>query len=140
MEQQDISLSYGIHRSPSIGNEGELSDAESDTKEWRTGEYTASKRTRHNPSGRIDTYVRASDKGSPSLYLFQTNVLRYADTDGTTHLIGANQYDKIPKAITSIGNTLIVISEDPIRYLLWDGEFYKELGDKPPSLSCHSDW
>lgn len=26
MEQQDISLSYGIHRSPSIGNEGELSE------------------------------------------------------------------------------------------------------------------
>ena len=43
---------------------------ESDTKEWRTGEYTASERIRHNPSGRIGTYVRASDKGFPSLYLF----------------------------------------------------------------------
>ena len=47
-----------------------------DTQEWRVGEYTASERTRYNPSGRIDTYVRASDKGSPSLYLFPDEWVR----------------------------------------------------------------
>ena len=133
MEQQDISLSYGIHRSPSIGNEGELSECVNLIP--KNGELVNIQPPKELgitlPEGSILMYVHRT-KDLLHYIFFQTNVLRYADTHGTTHLIGANQYDKIPKAITSIGNTLIVISEDPIRYLLWDGEFYKELGDKPP--------
>lgn len=133
MEQQDISLSYGIHRSPSIGNEGELSECVNLIP--KNGELVNIQPPKELgitlPEGSILMYVHRT-KDLLHYIFFQTNVLRYADTHGTTHLIGANQYDKIPKAITSIGNTLIVISEDPIRYLLWDREFYKELGDKPP--------
>lgn len=133
MEHQDISLSYGIHRSPSIGSEGELSECVNLIP--KNGELVNIQPPKELditlPEGSILMYVHRT-KDFLHYIFFQTNVLRYADTDGTTHLIGANQYDKIPKSIASIGNTLIVISDNPIRYLLWDGEFYKELGEKPP--------
>lgn len=133
MEQQDISLSYGIHRSPSIGNEGELSECVNLIP--KNGELVNIQPPKELgitlPEGSILIYVHRT-KDFLHYIFFQTNVLRYADTDGTTHLIGANQYDKIPKSVTSIGNTLIVITDKPIRYLLWQNGFYKELGEKPP--------
>lgn len=133
MEQQDISLSYGIHRSPSIGNEGELSECVNLIP--KNGELVNIQPPKELditlPEGSILIYVHRT-KDFLHYIFFHTNVLRYADTDGTTHLIGANQYDKIPKSVTSIGNTLIVITDKPIRYLLWQNGFYKELGEKPP--------
>lgn len=133
MEQQDISLSYGIHRSPSIGNEGELSECVNLIP--KNGELVNIQPPKELgitlPEGSILMYVHRT-KDFLHYIFFQTNVLRYADTDGTTHLIGANQYDKIPKSVASIGNTLIVITDKPIRYLLWQDGFYKELGEKPP--------
>lgn len=133
MEQQDISLSYGIHRSPSIGNEGELSECVNLIP--KNGELVNIQPPKELgitlPEGSTLLYTHRT-KDFLHYIFFQTNVLRYADTDGKIYLIGANRYDKIPKSVTSIGNTLVVITDMPIRYLLWQEGFYKELGEKPP--------
>lgn len=133
MEQQDISLSYGIRRSPSIGNEGELSECVNLIP--RNGELVNIQPPKELgiilPEGSTLMYTHRT-KDFLHYIFFQTNVLRYADTDGTIHLAGGNQYDKIPKSVTSIGNTLVVVTDKPIRYLLWQDGFYKELGEKPP--------
>ncbi len=77
MEQQDISLSYGIHRSPSIGNEGELSECVNLIP--KNGELVNIQPPKELgitlPEGSVLMYVHRT-KDFLHYIFFQTNVMR----------------------------------------------------------------
>lgn len=136
MQSQDISLSYGIRRSPSIGNEGELSECVNLIP--KNGELV-----NILPPKEIGITLPESDAvlvfyHRTSLfvhYIYRAvggNTLFFIDADGTNKPLEGNYQDF--NEAHSIGNTLIIITGSGMRYHIWDtaNGTYKYIGEKPP--------
>lgn len=134
MEQQDISLSYGIRRSPSIGSEGELSECINLIP--RNGELVNIQPPKalgiSLPSGARLVFVHRTTSFVHYLYLTSVNALCYTDGAGATGELEGTYADLL--SIQNVGNTLICLTERGMFYHLWDvaADDYKYIGTKPP--------
>lgn len=138
MQQKNISLSYGIHRSPSLGNDGELSECvnlipqngeliniqppysigiEFDEAETLVYIHQTSKYT---------NYITKKEDESPHKYQ-----LIYYDGENKHHI---TYVDSEIKQIISVGNTLVTLTEDGIRYIIYRNNTYKDIGGKIPDI------
>lgn len=138
MQQKNISLSYGIHRSPSLGNDGELSECvnlipqngelvniqppysigiEFDEAETLVYIHQTSKYT---------NYITKKEAESPHKYQ-----LIYYDGEKKHHI---TYVDSEIKQIISVGNTLVTLTEDGIRYIIYRNNTYKDIGGKIPDI------
>ena len=133
MERKNISFQYGIHRSPSAANEGELSECIN--IEAHNGELTPS------VMPEIAFTLAEVDK---LLFVHQTgNYKNYIIQRGSSLCwFSEEAKDKVntigeisPTSIHSVGNTLVIISEDSMEYVLFKSENYKRIGSKPPFCS-----
>lgn len=133
MERKNIAFQYGIHRSPSSGNDGELSECIN--MEVHNGELTPSvlpeiaftledgdKLLFVHKSGNYNNYI--IQKG-PELCWFPD------DDKESVRTIG----EITPKSIHSVGNTIVVLSEDNMEYIVFKSGKYKRIGNKPPFCS-----
>ena len=133
MERKNIALQYGIHRSPSAANEGELSECIN--VEAHNGELVPSvmpeiaftlaegdKLLFVHKSGNYKNYI--IQRGA-SLCWFSEDAKDKVNTIGEIS----------PTSIHSVGNTLVIISEDSMEYVLFKSENYKRIGSKPPFCS-----
>lgn len=133
MERNNISFQYGIHRTPSAPNEGEL--AECVNLEAHNGELTPSVM----PEVAFtleegDTLLFVHKSGSYKNYIIQrgTKLCWFPDTDKQSVTeIG----DITPTSIHSVGNTLVILSENNMEYILFKSGYYKRIGNKPPFCS-----
>lgn len=135
MERNNISFQYGIHRTPSAPNEGEL--AECVNLEAHNGELT--------PSVMPEVAFTLED-GEKLLFVHKTSnyknyIVKNADklvffTDKNEERIDIMSLSDEYKALKfeSLGNTLILSSEKGLEYILYKEEKYKHLGQKPPEL------
>lgn len=133
MERKNISFQYGIKRSPSAADEGELSECIN--LEAHNGELTPSvmpkieftlsegdKLLFVHKSGNYKNYI--IQRGS-SLCWFSENDKSNIKTIGTI----------TPTSIHSVGNTLVVLSGEQMEYILYKSGNYKRIGSKPPFCS-----
>ena len=134
MEQQDISLSYGIRRSPSIGNEGELSECVNLIP--RNGELVNIQPPKvlgiSLPSGARLVFVHRTTSFVHYLYISSANALCYTDGASATGELEGTYADLL--SIQNVGNTLICLTGRGMFYHLWDvaADDYKYIGTKPP--------
>lgn len=143
MKQANISFSKGIHRTPSIGDSGELSECVNvipvggELQALEVPSYTGE----YMPSSEYTLlHIHESKVGS----IFRNLIAYYYDegTDGevtsyvayvkmsngsSTGTKICDVYDK--PTISSIGNVLIISQEGyPIQYFLYENEAYTEVG------------
>lgn len=132
MQSQDISLSYGIRRSPSIGNEGELSECVNLIP--KNGELVNILPPKEIgitlPEGAILMYVHKTT--SVVNYIYQLSDTTYY-TDGEESGTLSGYYGDMT-AIHSVGNTIIILTPRNMFYHILDQENggYKYIGTKPP--------
>lgn len=138
MEQSNISLRYGIHRSPHIAEDGEMMECINVYP--RDGEMvniplmkeegvaTGVLMYVHRNSGYVNyiSYNRNSGK-----------IEWRAESDTTTTVLEDNTYSKDPLQVIAVGNTLEVLSEDGIHYYLYEGENYRFLGSNIPDVQIN---
>lgn len=140
MERKNISFSYGIHRSPSIGTEGELSECVNLIP--KNGELT-------NILPPKDTGITLNE-GEILLFVHNTSeyenyicvsgkdlkAFRIADGNRTDYpAIHTLDTDEDIKQVQSIGNTIICISNKALQYFLFKDNAYIYLGNKAPELN-----
>lgn len=141
MERKNIAFQYGIHRSPSAANDGEL--AECINLEVHNGELTPSvmpqvsftlnkgeKLLFIHKTGNYKNYIiqkEVEDNGKSLQYLCW-----FSDTNTTQR---TNIKEITPTSIHSVGNTLVVLSKDYMEYILFKSGDYKCIGSKPPFCS-----
>lgn len=132
MEQVDLSLSYGIHRSPSIGADGELSECVNliPAKGELSPIIPPKSMNITLPTGSIVLYVHKTKKFTHYIYYYK-GWLKYVNPDGSGAYIDTATRE-MPSSIASIGNTLMVVSGGPLEYIYWSENKYKVLGNKPP--------
>ena len=133
MERRNIPMQYGIHRSPSVANEGELSECIN--IEAHNGELTPSVMPEVAftlPEGATLLFVHTS--GSYKNYIIQqgTNLCWISDNDKNNVKVIGNI---TPTSIHSVGNTLIILSENRMEYILYKTGKYKRIGSRPPFCS-----
>lgn len=142
MEQKNIPLSYGIHRSPSLGNDGELSELVNLIP--IRGELV-----NLQPPKDIGITI---PEGGKIIYLHKTSsytnyILLCENADGSTSMkyisdentSQVNDIYTLPEGtdvrqVQSIGNTLIVVTGKGIHYVLFKEGTYKYIGDKIPDI------
>ena len=142
MEQKNIPLSYGIHRSPSLGNDGELSELVNLIP--IRGELV-----NLQPPKDIGITI---PEGGKIIYLHKTSsytnyILLCENADGSTSLkyISDENTSQVKdiytlpagtdvRQVQSIGNTLIVVTGKGIHYVLFKEGTYKYIGDKIPDI------
>lgn len=142
--QKNIPFSYGIHRSPSIGNDGELSECVNLIS--RNGELS----NIHAPQS-IGITMEEGDKllyvhkiSGKSNYIAligdteenANGILAYYTEEGNRSVIeesGITGNESI-FSVSSIGNTLVALFNDDIRYYLYKDNAYKALGSHVPDL------
>lgn len=135
MEQKNISFNYGISRSPSISNDGELSECVNLIP--KKGELV--------PLNRPHQFATLNE-GEELLWIHETNDFTHyilksgakigyrknnGGPEGSVYLsdfVEIGTYDSTMTTITSIGNTLIVSSGKGITYSLFSKEKGKYLG------------
>lgn len=139
MLQKNISFSYGIHRSPSLGNDGELSECVNLIP--KNGEMINIQPPHeigmtlnigeeliyvHKSSKYTNYIVKKTATVSPHKYQLlyyngeEENQITYIDSE--------------IKEITSIGNTLIILTEEGMQYILYKNDTYKDIGRKIPDI------
>ena len=110
MEQQDISLSYGIRRSPSIGNEGELSECVNLIP--RNGELVNIQPPMalgiSFPSGARLVFVHRTTSFVHYLYISSANALCYTDGAGATGELNSLLSKIVVVGMLSAANKVIV--------------------------------
>lgn len=140
--QKNIPFSYGIHRSPSIGNDGELSECVNLLP--KNGELV-----NIHPPQPIGITL---EEGDTLLYVHRVSgKTNYITLDGSENRQGLIAYynneeegkQSIQEELTgnesvfsvnSIGNTLVVLCSDGIHYYLHKENTYKALGSHVPDL------
>ena len=133
MERKNIPFQYGIHRTPSMANDGELSECIN--IEAHNGELTPSvipEITFTLQEGDKLLFVHTS--GNYKNFIIQRGNLLcwFSDEDKET----INEIGQIsPISIHSVGNTLVVLSENEMEYILFKSGNYKRIGSKPPFCS-----
>lgn len=133
MERKNIAFQYGIHRSPSAANDGEL--AECVNLEAHNGELTPS------VMPQVAFTLTEGDKllfvhksGNYKNYIIQrdTKLCWFSEEDKET----INDIAEItPTSIHAVGNTLVILSEGNMEYVLFKSGKYKRIGNKPPFCS-----
>lgn len=141
MERKNIAFQYGIHRSPSAANDGEL--AECINLEVHNGELTPSV---------MPQVSFTLNKGEKLLFIHKTGsyknyiIQKEVEEEGKTHkylcwfsdtnkTLRTNIKEITPTSIHSVGNTLVVLSKDYMEYILFKSGEYKCIGSKPPFCS-----
>lgn len=142
MEQKNISLSYGIHRSPSLGNDGELSELVNlipqkgelvnlqPPKETGITLADSEKLIYIHATSSYKNYILLSEDEDKNLSLRYTTEANPSETKPIYTL----PQDTDIKQLQSIGNTLILITNKGIDYVLFKEGTYKHLGQKPPEM------
>lgn len=139
--QKNIPFSYGIHRSPSIGNDGELSECVNLIP--KNGEIV-----NIHPPQNIGITLGEGEKllyvhnvaGENNYIVLLPNtesggILAYYNEDSEKQVIEEDSnFDSSVKSVCSVGNTLIVIFEKELRYYLFKLNSYKALGSHVPDL------
>lgn len=133
MERKNIAFQYGIHRSPSAANEGELSECIN--LEVHNGEITPSVMPEVAFTlSEGDKLLFVHKSGNYKNFIIQrgSNLCWFPDEDkDSVSTIG----EITPKSIHSVGNTLVVLSENSMEYILFKSGNYKRIGSKPPFCS-----
>lgn len=134
MERKNISFSYGIRRSPSIGNEGELSECVNLIP-------TNGELMNIQPPKDLGIVLREDEK---LLYIHSTSgyknyiILRsdkiVALKDGDTYSKEFYTLNEELLKIESLGNTLIILTSSGVNYALYSSGEYILLGQRPPIL------
>lgn len=139
MQQKNISLSYGIHRSPSLGNDGELSECVNLIP--KNGELVNIQPPKELGltlyEGEILLYVHKSPKYTNYIVKKEVN-----DPPHKYQLLYYNGEEESPityidseiRDIVSIGNTLILLTEEGIQYIIYKNGIYKYIGSKIPDI------
>lgn len=134
MERKNIAFQYGIHRSPSAANDGEL--AECINVESHNGELTQSVLPQLKltlPLGAKLVYIHKSQSYENFILSWEGQALWFSYQDDSNALKQLVDFE--PKSIHSVGNTLIVLGEDRMEYVLFKGSEYKRIGNRPPFCS-----
>lgn len=130
MERKNIAFQYGIHRSPSAANEGELSECIN--LEVHNGEITPSVMPEVAFTlSEGDKLLFVHKSGNYKNFIIQRGnlLMWFSDEDKTTiYEIG----EITPTSIHSVGNTLVVLSRNNMEYILYKSGYYKRIGNKPP--------
>lgn len=130
MERNNIAFQYGIHRSPSASNDGEL--AECVNLEAHNGELTPS--VMPEVAFTLEDGVKllfVHKSGNYKNYIIQrgTELCWFPDKDKQS----VTEIGNItPTSIHSVGNTLVILSENNMEYILFKSGYYKRIGNKPP--------
>ena len=133
MERKNIPFQYGIHRTPSLANDGELSECIN--IEAHNGELTPSV---------MPEIAFSLQEGDKLLYVHTSgNYKNYIIQRGERLCwFSDDKKDKVeeigdfkPTSIHSVGNTLVALSNDNIGYILYKKGEYKYLGSKPDELN-----
>ena len=139
MQQKNISLSYGIHRSPSLGNDGELSECVNIIP--KNGEMV-----NIQPPNEIGTelnigeeliYVHKSPKYTN--YIVKKAVTVHPHKYQLLYYNEEEEYqityiDSEIKEVSSLGNTLILLTEEGMQYIIYKNDAYKFIGSKIPDV------
>ena len=135
MERKNIAFQYGISRSPSAANDGEL--AECVNLEVHNGELTPSVVPEVAFTlNEEDTLLFVHTSGSYKNYIIKNGLKLGFFTEQNKErnfFMTLSSDDEILK-FESLGNTLIVTSGKGIEYVLYKDGNYKYLGQKPPEL------
>lgn len=138
MEQSNISLRYGIHRSPHIAEDGEMMECINVYPRdgemvniplmEEEGEVSGVLMYVHRNSGYVNyiSYNRSSGK-----------IEWRAESDTSTTILEDNTYSKEPLQVIAVGNTLEVLAEDGIHYYLYEGGSYRFLGSNIPDVQIN---
>lgn len=140
--QKNIPFSYGIHRSPSIGNDGELSECVNLMP--KNGEIV-----NIHPPQDIGITLQEGEKllyvhnvsGENNYIVLLPNAeiggtLAYYNEKSERHIIEDESmyWNSTVNSVCSVGNTLIVLFDSGIRYYLFKSGTYKSLGSHVPDL------
>lgn len=133
MERKNITFQYGINRSPSAANDGEL--AECINLEVHNGELTPSVMPQVAFSlEEGDKLLFVHKSGNYKNYIVQRgeDLCWFSDEDKSkVNTIG--QFT--PTSIHAVGNTLVVLTREHMEYILYKSGDYKPIGSKPPFCS-----
>ena len=139
MERKNISLSYGIHRSPSIGADGELSECVNLIP--KNGELTSVLPPKDTgimlDEGELLLFVHNTSKYKNYIYAVGNTIKAFRITDGEREdfpFSHALENDESISHMQSIGNTLIGITNKSLQYFLFKDNTYRYLGNKGPEL------
>ncbi|MEO5026451.1 hypothetical protein [Bacteroides stercoris] len=139
MERKNISLSYGIHRSPSIGADGELSECVNLIP--KNGELTSVLPPKDTgimlDEGELLLFVHNTSKYKNYIYAVGNTIKAFRITDGEREdfpFAHALENDESISHMQSIGNTLIGITNKSLQYFLFKDNTYRYLGNKGPEL------
>jgi hypothetical protein len=138
MEEKTLSFGYGIRRSPSIGDEGELSECVNLIP--KNGELVNIQPPKAMgitlDNGQTILYIHRTSNYVNYIYIDSNGRLRYKDSDNVSYDIGA-LHGTILKSISSVGNTLVTVTDEGIFYYLYNDSKYIDLGMMPEiSLQC----
>lgn len=137
MEQFNISLQYGIHRTPSLGNDGELSECVNlipqDGELVNLQEPVATGVTLNNG----ETLLYMHDNAGFVHYILQSENGVYwfesiNDVRDNAHKI-CDLLDV--KQVKSVGSTLVLFQEEGMSYVIWKNNAYVFLGSELPDVS-----
>lgn len=145
MEQKNISLSYGIHRSPSLGSDGELSELVNLIPQ--KGELVNLQPPKETGKTLADSekliYIHATSSYKNYILLSEDEdknlSLRYTaeDNPSETKSIHTLPQGTDIKQLQSIGNTLVLITDKGIEYVLFEEGTYKYIGNNIPDLELY---
>ena len=130
MEQKNISLSYGIHRTPSIGHEGELSACVNLIP--RNGELVnilppARKATPTLMSGETLVAIHHVSPSDEDIYILYRSGQLYWYRNNSRRVLRSAASATI-YSLTPIGNVLCLTSSNTVEYYLWRNNGYTDLG------------
>lgn len=138
MEQSNISLRYGIHRSPHIAEDGEMMECINVYP--RDGEMVnIPLMTEKGPANGVFMYVhRNSGYVNYISYNRNSGKIEWRAEDATTTTaIEDNTYSEDPLQVIAVGNTLEVLTKDGIHYYLYEKEKYRFLGSNIPDVKIN---
>lgn len=128
MEQKNISFGYGIRRNPTIASDGELSECVNLIPE--NGELVNIR-----PAKKIGMVL---DGGDFLVYIHKTaDYTHYIARNGDSICYYSGESRTLIakvgelKAVTSIGNTVVLSTDEGMKYAVWRGGKYNVLDKKP---------
>lgn len=130
MKQNNISLDKGIHRTPSLGDAGELSECVNLIPQY--GELM-------NIEPPKDTNVTI-DSGYKLIYVHSRSGIEaytnYIVSNGSSVKVNGSSVllNRQVYSITSVGNTLCIATDEGVYYFVWKDEGYIALGNHLPEI------
>lgn len=138
MEQSNISLRYGIHRSPHIAEDGEMMECINVYP--RDGEMVNIPLMKEKglANGVLMYVHRNSGYVNYISYNRNSGMIEWRPENATTTTaITDNTYNEEPLQVIAVGNTLEVLTRAGIRYYLYENEGYRFLGSNIPDVKIN---